>query len=155
MSYVADFPEQCLIGCNKNSHCPMCDANDKDRGDLPTEGVTREFRNTQKIVGAIENKVYDNRKSKDFEKYGLKSILPFYADLPHVELDTLFTPDLLHQVHSGCFKSHLFSWIQDMMGKTELDARYQKIAPFPGLRHFHKAISSLSQTTGKELKDME
>lgn len=155
MSYIADYPEQCLVGCSKQNFCPMCNANDSNRGDLPTEGNSRKLRKVADVVRAIDHRLDGNRKSSYFDEFGLKDVRPFYARLPHVELGTLFTPDLLHQLHRGCFKDHLLEWFQAIMGDPEFNARYQKVTPYPGIRHFHKAISSLSQTTGKEHKEME
>ncbi|QRV81454.1 plasma membrane ATPase 4 [Ceratobasidium sp. AG-Ba] len=33
-SYIADFPEQCKVACIKQTHCPLCTAHPKQKGDL-------------------------------------------------------------------------------------------------------------------------
>ncbi|KAG6816647.1 hypothetical protein H0H93_007857 [Arthromyces matolae] len=42
-----------------------------------------------------------------------------------------------------------------IMGERELDARFKAMADHPGLRHFKKGISFVSQWTGTEHKEME
>ena len=41
------------------------------------------------------------------------------------------------------------------MGEKELDKRFKAMNSFPGLRHFKKGISSVTQWTGTEHKEME
>jgi len=41
------------------------------------------------------------------------------------------------------------------MGEKEIDKRFKAMNGYPGLRHFKKGISSVSQWTGTEHKEME
>ncbi|KAG1869961.1 hypothetical protein F4604DRAFT_1881323 [Suillus subluteus] len=98
-AYVADFPEQCLISCCKENHCPNLDSPMQDP------------ESTKEILEMHKN----GQHPPEFEENGLCAVYkPFWADLPHANIFLAFTPDLLHQLHKGVFKDHLVKWCIDI-----------------------------------------
>ncbi|KAG9015665.1 hypothetical protein FRB90_004553 [Tulasnella sp. 427] len=66
-----------------------------------------------------------------------------------------FPPDLLHQLHKGIFKDHLFNWCTELLGEAEMDRRFMAMPKHSSLRHFKAGLSRISQWTGNEHKQME
>ena len=60
---------------------------------------------------------------EDFLSLGLHAIEPFWMGFPFVDVDTLFTPDILHQLHKGIFKDYTVAWATSCLdgGAAELD----------------------------------
>ncbi|KAI5999520.1 Zn-finger domain-containing protein [Pisolithus albus] len=147
-AYVVDFPEQCLVACNKESRCPRCLVETDKCGDLEEcawRSMAETLRRKQK-----------NKQSRKFDALGLRVVYrPFWKDLPFTDIFACITPDILHQLHKGVFHDHLVQWCLSLMGEKEIDLRFQSMTRFPALRHFKKGISMVSQWMGTEQKEMQ
>ncbi|KAL1677740.1 hypothetical protein EV122DRAFT_213521 [Schizophyllum commune] len=109
----------------------------------------------------------EGKSPPEFVELNMRAVKPFWADLPHTDIFSCITPDLLHQVHKGVFKEHLAKWATlairipsaeaetETAQKREMDSRYQTMPLHHTLRHFAKGISRTTQWTGKEQKNME
>ncbi|KIK24337.1 hypothetical protein PISMIDRAFT_10321 [Pisolithus microcarpus 441] len=150
-AYIADFPEQCLVACNKESQCPHCLVQSNKRGDLE-DWASRSMADTLKTL----NRMRKNKRSRKFDAEGLRAVFdPFWKDLPFTNIFACLTPDILHQLHKGIFHDHLVQWCMSIIGEKEIDAQFQAMTHYPALRCFKKGISSVSQWTGSEHKEMQ
>ncbi|QRV73901.1 plasma membrane ATPase 4 [Ceratobasidium sp. AG-Ba] len=147
-SYIADFPEQCKVACIKQTHCPLCTAHPKQKGDL-ANWPPRTHDEVTKAMDA--HRVRGNAK---FERMGLFDVDPFWRGYPYIRVDCLLTPDLLHQLHKGVMKDHLTRWVTEILKKQVMDERHSTMPEYHGMRHFKNGITSVSQWTGRELKEM-
>lgn len=84
----------------------------------------------------------------------LKPWRPFWADLPHVNFLSCITPDILHQLHKGVFKSYVAEWTEELLGEAILDGQFMAMPQAKNLRHFKSGITSVQQWTGRETKEM-
>ncbi|KAG1724981.1 hypothetical protein EDB19DRAFT_1897836 [Suillus lakei] len=151
ISYIADHPEQCLIACCKENHCPRCVVKSNQRGDH----FDSPLRNVMETRATLEQ----HKNGEDphlFEDQGLHTIhYPFWAYLPHTDIFACITPDILHQLHKGVFKDHIVSWCITIISDAKFNARFQAMPKFHGLCHFKHGISTVSQWTCTEHKEMQ
>lgn len=145
-AYIADHPEQCLVCCCKENRCPTCTVLPTSRGEL----LSTCYRDPEISLSAMRDV-----EDPNLEAQGLRHIPdPFWADLPYANIFNCIVPDLLHQLHKGVFKDHLVKWTTERH-EAEVDARFSRIPPYPGLRVFKNGISSVKQWTGNEYRQME
>ncbi|KAH9949208.1 hypothetical protein B0H21DRAFT_688850 [Amylocystis lapponica] len=145
-AYIADYPEQCLICCNKENRCPTCTVDPNGRGEL----LNSCYRDPRATLATLQEPTTER-----FILEGLRHVPePFWADLPLANIFNCIVPDLLHQLHKGVFMNHLVKWTSEGHAE-ELDARFMRVPPYTNLRIFKKGISTISQWTGNEYRQME
>ncbi|KAG8730829.1 hypothetical protein FRC10_002340, partial [Ceratobasidium sp. 414] len=150
-AYLANWPEQNIQSCTSEGSCPVCKTERKWRGELSDDPAP--LRDHNETLHAI--KAYFNfRCKRDLTDMGLKPVWPWWAGLKHVNLATCLTPDLLHQLYQGIFKTHLIRWLQYLVGIRVLDAHFVSTTQAAGMTHFAKGISHVQQWTGRESKEM-
>ncbi|KAF8597824.1 hypothetical protein BDV93DRAFT_452224 [Ceratobasidium sp. AG-I] len=141
-THLADYQEQVQIACVKGCRCPMCQATRERIGALERHAP----RDTLETAHAIRTGSDSNLNSVT---------LPFWERLPFVRLQSLFAPDILHQLLKGMFKDHLFSWCLEVINNSiEVDRRFKCLPRYPGLRHFRNGVTRISQWTGNEFRAM-
>ncbi|KAG9087422.1 hypothetical protein FS749_002924 [Ceratobasidium sp. UAMH 11750] len=149
-AYMADWPEQNLHSCTSEGSCPVCSAKWGERGDYPQQAPLRDRDETLDAIRAY----FVHQDVGELRDLNLKPVWPWWGDLTHVNLATCFTPDLLHQLYQGVFKSHLVRWLKHLVGADVLDERFQAMPMAQGMRHFAKGITSIQQWTARESKQM-
>ncbi|KAG1858502.1 hypothetical protein F4604DRAFT_1882873 [Suillus subluteus] len=122
-AYVADFPEQCLVACCMENRCPKCVVGCNEHGDMRKSPM----RNRDSTVESLHLHHDGEMGNEQFEgELGLRAIYsPFWATLPHNDIFSCITSDILHQLHKGVFKDHIVSWCSDIIGEEELDTRFK------------------------------
>jgi hypothetical protein len=155
-AYVADYPEQCLVACCKESCCPQCQVDPKNRGELLHSSWCKTDETIELLRQDQRNMKNGHKSSNHFVDLGIRAVYdPFWTSLPHTNIFSCFTPDLLHQLHKGVFKDHLVKWCTSVIGAKGLDAHFKAMNGHSGLCHFKKGITSVKQWTGTEHKEMQ
>ncbi|QRV97816.1 hypothetical protein RhiJN_25835 [Ceratobasidium sp. AG-Ba] len=149
-AYIADWPEQNLIACTSEGSCPICVTKQKGRGDINNSQPLRDRNETLNAIRAY----FDYKSRVQLKDLSLKPVWPWWASLPDTDFTTCLTPDLLHQLYQGVFKTHLVRWIQYLVGIKQLDSRFIATTQAAGMTHFGKGISRVEQWTGRESKEM-
>ncbi|KAJ3898192.1 hypothetical protein F5879DRAFT_910135 [Lentinula edodes] len=149
-SYVGDYPEQCLVTTCYSGDCPSCETEKEDLGLFPVTKPYRDFEKALDTTMLIGTKEW----ADECLAVNLKPVQhPFWENLPYTDIFRSITPNILHQMYQGVMK-HLISWLTDICGADEIDARVRCLPPNHNICIFHKGISSLSRVSGTEHKQM-
>ena len=151
-TYVADYPEQCLVACNNENWYPWCEASAKELGS-PLDSVLWSSKMILKAMCSTKD-----GDDAEFVHLGLQPNKLFWKDLPDCNISSsCFMPDLLHQLHKGVFKDHIVSWASKCVegGKVKIDHQFRAMPQGTNLQHFKKGITMISQWNGMEYNNME
>ena len=138
--YVGDYPEQILVTTAYTGDSPVCDCPKDELGHYPCQYADWNFEAAQEAAKLVNTDSW----TQACANANIRPVQhPFWEDLPYVRVFHSITPDLLHQMYQGAVK-HLISWVTDICGAAEIDARVRCLPPNHGGRMFHKGITSLS-----------
>ncbi|KAF8661336.1 hypothetical protein AX16_001431 [Volvariella volvacea WC 439] len=153
--FSGDYPEQCLVTGIKHGDCPQCDAQGGQSGSRDVATQEQPYRELSSLLDALHSLDDDDpiswqtycRLAKSLRVKPLPD--PFWKDLPYTHIYRSITPDALHQLYQGLTK-HLVSWLVQVHGAVEIDARCRKLPPNHNIRLFMKGISVLTRIIGQE-----
>jgi hypothetical protein len=160
--YGADLEEQCMLTGIEGKSCPHCKAKGEDLG---KPGCSCSCSSSQ-ILADIKKTLSDFHRVnrwppepleflKNGKVYGLNGVhKPFWRNLPHFDISTVLSPDLLHGYHKFFF-DHIHKWNLTGLGADEYDTRLKAQIPTPGEASFPKGVSKLKQLAGKDHRALE
>lgn len=151
-AYIADWPEQNLMACTSQGSCPICSTKRPGRGDGDKDNPAP-LRDRGETLAAL-NAYFEHNDPGELKELSLKPIWPWWGDIPHINMSSCLTPDLLHQLYQGIFKTHLIRWLQFLLGVEKLDEQFVLMTAPEGMKHFSKGISHVQQWTSRESKEM-
>ncbi|KAJ1299410.1 hypothetical protein OPQ81_002640 [Rhizoctonia solani] len=159
-AYIADNPEQTLIACCRQNLCHICTVKFDQHQNPPNNPFP--LRHPKHTAHALMAQDIGHTPCL-FDEQGLKPFgKPFWAELPHCNIFTCLTPDILHQLHKGVFKDHLMNWCLELIKQTspensaeDVDHCYKQMPCHTDLHHFLSGVTKLKQSTANEHKEMQ
>jgi len=152
-AFVGDYPEQVLVTCTFNGHCPKCIVPSDHLGDYDCYPLWN-FNDTRDVYLLAKSDALVLHAA--CRKAGLKPVYhPFWEFLPLMNIYLSITPDVLHQLLQGIMK-HLISWLTspEVFGPEGINACCQSLPPSHHIAMFPKGITILSWVTGTEHKNI-
>jgi hypothetical protein len=150
VAFVRDWLEQNDMACTSQGGCPICMIEFEDCGSHKKDVLMHTLGDTIAVVQAY----YEHGDTGKLDKEGVKLWKPWWAALPCINFHACITPNLLHQLHQGIFKSHIVCWMKKLVGVERIDHCFISMPRPQGACHFSKGISKCGCWTGKESKQM-
>lgn len=152
-SFLADYPEQCLLTLVKQGWCPRCEL---PPAKFPGYNRRSIRRSPEQHLDMSE----DMAASLGYWKF--TDFAPFSDFHEGCDIFSCIGVDRLHQLLKGVFHDHAWKWVMKMLesiygiGKAAelIDKRFAEMPRFTDLRNFGHKFSSIQQWTGAEYKDM-
>ena len=152
-SFLADYPEQCLLTLVKQGWCPRCELR-------PAEFPGYNRRPIRRSPGRCSDMSEDMAASLGYWKF--PDFAPFSDCHEGCDIFSCIGVDRLHQLLKGVFHDHAWKWVIKMLesihgvGKAAelVDKRFAEVPHFTDLRNFGHKFSGIQQWTGAEFKDM-
>ncbi|KAG8768926.1 hypothetical protein FRC12_005271 [Ceratobasidium sp. 428] len=148
-SWIADWPEQNNLACTTQGGCPKCMQGWKGRGDRGLRAPPRDPDDTLEALKAYK----ESKKPAVLTALRLRAVEPFWDGIPHMDIGSCFTPDLLHQLYKGMFE-HARNWVEDLLGTKEFNKRFKIMPGAKDLRHFKNGVTTVKNWAGRESRDM-
>lgn len=157
MAHIADTPEKLLIAAAAPNVSPTSLHKQKDFGSSKPAAPR-----TRKVVKRLLSRAKEAADPVDdvacyvpyAKSIGLNGVhRPYWLAFKSLEPYRILSPDLLHQVLKF-FQDHVFHWVLKTVGKRLLDWRIKVLQRAVGIRHFSKGVSTISQWTGGETKEL-
>ncbi|KAF8271640.1 hypothetical protein EI94DRAFT_1538505, partial [Lactarius quietus] len=151
-SFVGDYPEQMLVSCTYNGHCPKCLVPHDQLGEFDSFTPQNYDADIDTYCLADED---NHQFNPACQAARLKPVYhPFWLTLPLTDIFLVITPDILHQLLQGVVK-HLVAWIVHplIFSMTDINVQCQSLSPNHHTTLFVKGLP-FSHVTGKGHKDI-
>ncbi|KAF8598610.1 hypothetical protein BDV93DRAFT_593766 [Ceratobasidium sp. AG-I] len=148
-AWIADWPKQNDLAGTTQSGCPKCCHKWKGRGQ---GGPSVPLCDPGETLAAIQEYL-QNWRPGVLKRHLVTPWVPFWANIPHVDIGRALAPDLLHQLYKGMFE-HAKDWVEDLLGTDEFNRRFKEMPPAQDLRNFKNGITTVKAWAGRESRDM-
>jgi hypothetical protein len=154
---LAKYTDQLIVNVARLGHSPTSTATREQLG-----GAHPQPPRTYQWIMAQLARASKIANPQDLQSYvsaardlGLNGVdRPFWQDLPDYEPNLCIAPDIEHGL-LRFYRDHILDWAKNLVGTSELDARFKVLQRIVGTGHFSGAISRLSYTTIQDDKDIQ
>jgi hypothetical protein len=156
-AHIADLPEQTMIACVSKNVSPTTLVTQAQFGDGTAHPPHHGSDTLHKLHELC--KITDPWKVREFQELAKQYFLsgvhqPYWRNWGHADPSIFLVPEILHACHKFFF-DHPLKWCKEVIGASELDARFRSQHKRVGTRHFADGVSHVNQMTGREHRDIQ